>query len=79
MFHVKHFENISDEERWQAVLAKDRRYDGAFLTGVHSTGIYCRPSCPARAPLRKNVRFYLTSNQTEESGLRPCKRCSPNM
>lgn len=79
MFHVKHFENISDEERWQAVLAKDRRYDGAFLTGVHSTGIYCRPSCPARAPLRKKVRFYLTSNQAKESGLRPCKRCSPNM
>lgn len=78
MFHVKHFENISDEERWQAVLAKDRRYDGAFLTGVHSTGIYCRPSCPARAPLRKNVRFYLTSKEAEEAGLRACKRCSPN-
>ncbi len=78
MFHVKHFENISDEERWQAVLAKDRRFDGAFLTGVHSTGIYCRPSCPARAPLRKNVRFYMTSNEAEDDGLRACKRCSPN-
>jgi AraC family transcriptional regulator, regulatory protein of adaptative response / methylated-DNA-[protein]-cysteine methyltransferase len=78
VFHVKHSGNISDEERWQAMLAKDRRFDGAFVTGVHSTGIYCRPSCPARAPLRKNVRFYATSVQAEQAGLRPCKRCSPN-
>lgn len=76
---VTQFGNISDEERWQAMLAKDRRFDGAFVTGVHSTGIYCRPSCPARAPLRKNVRFYATAWDAEAAGLRPCKRCSPNM
>lgn len=75
---MKHLRNIPDEDRWQAMLAKDRRFDGAFVTGVHSTGIYCRPSCPARAPLRKNVRFYVTSAQAEEAGLRPCKRCIPN-
>ncbi len=75
---MKHSGNISDDDRWQAMLAKDRRFDGAFVTGVHSTGIYCRPSCPARAPLRKNVRFYVTSVQAEEAGLRPCKRCAPN-
>ena len=78
MFHVKHLGNISDEERWQAVLGKDRRFDGAFVTGVHSTGIYCRPSCPARAPLRKNVRFYATPAEAEAAGLRACKRCSPS-
>ena len=78
MFHVKHFENISDDARWQAALAKDRRFDGAFVTGVHSTGIYCRPSCPARAPLRKNVRFYAAPADAEAAGLRPCKRCSPS-
>ncbi|MEY4838241.1 MAG: hypothetical protein RLZZ475_2100 [Pseudomonadota bacterium] len=78
MFHVKHYENITDDARWQAMLAKDRRFDGAFVTGVHSTGIYCRPSCPARAPLRKNVRFYATARDAEAAGLRPCKRCSPN-
>ena len=78
MFHVKHLQNISDEERWQAVLAKDRRYDGAFVTGVHSTGIYCRPSCPARAPLRRNIRFYPGPSEAEGAGLRPCKRCSPS-
>ena len=75
---MKHYENMTDEERWQTALAKDRRFDGAFVTGVHSTGIYCRPSCPARAPLRKNVRFYATSQDAANAGLRPCKRCSPN-
>jgi AraC family transcriptional regulator of adaptative response/methylated-DNA-[protein]-cysteine methyltransferase len=78
MFHVEHFKNITDDDRWQRVLAKDRRFDGAFVTGVHSTGIYCRPSCPARAPLRKNVRFYAGSAEAEAAGLRACKRCSPN-
>ena len=77
VFHVKHLENITDEERWQIALAKDRQFDGAFVTGVHSTGIYCRPSCPAREPLRKNVRFYATPAEAEKAGLRPCKRCSP--
>ena len=75
---MKHYENITDEDRWQATLAKDRRFDGAFVTGVHSTGIYCRPSCPARAPHRKNVRFYRTPDEAATAGLRPCKRCSPN-
>lgn len=69
---------LTDDERWQIALAKDRRYDGAFVTGVHSTGIYCRPSCPARAPLRRNVRFYATPADAEGAGLRACKRCSPN-
>ncbi|SHN52773.1 DNA-O6-methylguanine--protein-cysteine S-methyltransferase /Transcriptional regulator Ada [Erythrobacter sanguineus] len=78
MFHVKQMQNLSDDQRWQIVLAKDRRFDGAFVTGVHSTGIYCRPSCPARAPLRRNVRFYAAPAAAEKAGLRPCKRCSPH-
>ncbi|MEM7689658.1 MAG: bifunctional DNA-binding transcriptional regulator/O6-methylguanine-DNA methyltransferase Ada [Pseudomonadota bacterium] len=69
---------LTDDERWTIALAKDRRFDGAFVTGVHSTGIYCRPSCPARAPLRKNVRFYATPADAQAAGLRPCKRCSPD-
>lgn len=75
---MKHLQNISDDYRWRIALAKDRRFDGAFVTGVHSTGIYCRPSCPARAPLRKNVRFYATAVEAQAAGLRPCKRCSPD-
>ena len=68
---------ITDSEAWAAVQRKDRRYDGAFVTGVHSTRIYCRPSCPARAPLRRNVRFYANATDAEAAGLRACKRCSP--
>lgn len=75
---MKQHETISDDQCWQAMLAKDRRFDGAFVTGVHSTGIYCRPSCPARAPHRKNVRFYATPQDAASAGLRPCKRCSPD-
>ena len=68
---------LDDERRWRIALAKDRRYDGAFVTGVHSTGIYCRPSCPARPPRRENVRFYATPVEAETAGLRACLRCRP--
>lgn len=66
-----------DEARWRIALAKDRRFDGLFVTGVHSTGIYCRPSCPARPPRRENVRFYASAGEAEAAGLRACKRCCP--
>jgi AraC family transcriptional regulator of adaptative response/methylated-DNA-[protein]-cysteine methyltransferase len=69
---------LSDDDCWRIALAKDRRFDGRFVTGVHSTGIYCRPSCPARAPKRENVRFYASSAEAEAAGLRACKRCEPN-
>lgn len=69
---------LSDDECWRIALAKDRRFDGRFLTGVHSTGIYCRPSCPARAPKRENVRFYASIAEAEAAGLRACKRCAPD-
>lgn len=68
----------TDEDRWRIALAKDRRFDGAFITGVHSTGIYCRPSCPARPPRRENVRFYASAAEAEAAGLRACKRCAPD-
>lgn len=67
-----------DESRWRIALAKDRRFDGAFFTGVHSTGIYCRPSCPARPPKRENVAFYATPADAESAGLRACLRCRPD-
>ena len=71
-------QTLTDEDRWQIALAKDRRFDGVFVTGVHSTGIYCRPSCPARAPKRENVRFYADYVSAEAAGLRACKRCAPD-
>jgi AraC family transcriptional regulator of adaptative response/methylated-DNA-[protein]-cysteine methyltransferase len=67
-----------DEARWRIALAKDRRFDGTFVTGVHSTGIYCRPSCPARPPKRDNVSFYATPAEAEAAGLRACLRCRPD-
>ncbi|KLE35231.1 bifunctional transcriptional activator/DNA repair enzyme AdaA [Aurantiacibacter luteus] len=70
--------SLTDDQRWQIALAKDRRFDGVFVTGVHSTGIYCRPSCPARAPKRVNVRFYAGPADAEAAGLRACKRCAPD-
>ncbi|MDE2404531.1 MAG: methylated-DNA--[protein]-cysteine S-methyltransferase [Sphingomonadales bacterium] len=67
-----------DDARWRAVLARDRRQDGHFVTGVLSTGIYCRPSCPARHPARANVRFFADGAAARAAGLRPCKRCAPD-
>lgn len=65
-------------ERYRAMLARDARFDGQFITGVHSTGIYCRPSCPASPPKPVNVTFYRTAAAAHEAGLRACKRCLPD-
>src|SRR5467141_4588308 len=63
---------------WQATLARDSRADGTFVLAVRSTHIYCRPSCPARRPLRRNVVFFHTGEEAEKQGFRPCRRCRPN-
>jgi AraC family transcriptional regulator of adaptative response/methylated-DNA-[protein]-cysteine methyltransferase len=69
---------LDEAERWQAVMNRDSRYDGRFVLGVRSTGIYCRPSCPARKPKRSNVVFYAAPEDAERAGFRACKRCQPN-
>lgn len=71
-------ERVDDGLAWQAVKARDRCYDGRFVTGVLSTGIYCRPSCAARHPKRANVRFFAEAVAARAAGLRPCKRCRPD-
>jgi AraC family transcriptional regulator of adaptative response/methylated-DNA-[protein]-cysteine methyltransferase len=63
---------------WQATLQRDTRADGAFFFAVKSTQIYCRPSCPARRPLRKNTLFFQTTSDAERQGFRPCRRCKPD-
>ena len=63
---------------WQATLARDSRADGTFVLAVRSTHIYCRPSCPARRPLRRNVVFFHTREEAERHGYRACLRCKPN-
>ncbi len=69
---------IDDESAWAAALRRDRRFDGQFVSGVFSTGIYCRPSCPARHPKRENVGFFPDGAAARAAGLRPCKRCLPD-
>ncbi len=68
---------MNDAQRYRAVLARDRRFDGRFFTAVLTTGIYCRPVCPARAPHRRNVRFFEHAAAAEAAGFRPCRRCRP--
>ena len=57
--------------------ARDPRFDGRFIIGVLTTGIYCRPVCPARAPAEENVRYCPTSATAQDAGYRPCLRCRP--
>ncbi len=65
------------DERYRIIQSRDSRFDGQFITAVRSTGIYCRPSCPARTPKPSNVTFYVTSAAAHEAGYRACKRCLP--
>jgi AraC family transcriptional regulator of adaptative response / DNA-3-methyladenine glycosylase II len=70
---------MTDDFMYQRILAKDRSYDGRFVTGVLTTGIYCLPSCPARKPKLENVRFFGDEASAAATGLRPCKRCRPEL
>jgi AraC family transcriptional regulator of adaptative response / DNA-3-methyladenine glycosylase II len=71
-------ELLMDDSRYAAVRSRDARFDGEFFFAVVTTGIYCRPSCPATTPKRVNVRFFLTAAGAQEAGFRPCKRCRPD-
>ncbi len=68
---------IDENILWQAVQQRDRGFDGRFFFGVMTTGVYCRPSCAGRQPLRRNVRFFNEPGEAERAGLRPCLRCRP--
>jgi AraC family transcriptional regulator of adaptative response/methylated-DNA-[protein]-cysteine methyltransferase len=69
--------NQSTESRWQAVINRDPGHDGKFVFAVSSTGVYCRPSCPARRPRRENVKFFRAPDNAERAGYRACLRCRP--
>ena len=68
-----------EDERWTTILARDNKFDGKFVFAVQSTGIYCKPSCPARHPRKGNVVFFSSPEEAEKSGFRPCKRCHPRL
>lgn len=69
---------LNAEQCWSAVTSRDSGADGAFVYAVRTTGVYCRPGCASRPPLRKNVAFYETIAEAEAAGFRPCKRCRPS-
>ena len=68
---------IKDDQLWQAVVAKDARFDGQFVFAVSSTGVYCRPSCPSRRAHRERVKFFDLPEAAEQAGFRACLRCQP--
>lgn len=71
--------DLDDDQRYRALKSRDARFDGIFIVGVRTTGIYCRPSCPTPVhPLRKNVDFFTTAAAAQRAGLRACKRCRPD-
>lgn len=70
---------LTDEACFDAHCARDERFDGVFFTGVSTTGIYCRPVCPARTPRRSSCQFFATAVQAENAGFRPCLRCRPEL
>ncbi|WP_407289020.1 AlkA N-terminal domain-containing protein [Streptomyces sp. BP-8] len=69
---------MNEDSRYEAVRSRDARFDGAFFFAVSTTGIYCRPSCPATTPRRRNVSFFPTSAAAQGSGFRACRRCRPD-
>ncbi|KUJ70470.1 AraC family transcriptional regulator [Streptomyces albus subsp. albus] len=69
---------MDEESRYEAVCSRDARFDGEFFFAVATTGIYCRPSCPAVTPKRRNVRFYPTAAAAQRGGFRACRRCRPD-
>lgn len=68
---------LTEDEMWHAFLNKNSEYEGIFYTGVTSTGIFCRPTCSARKPLRENTQFFKTKSAALHAGYRPCQRCKP--
>src|SRR4029079_8998506 len=68
---------MNNDQLWQAVVAKDARFDGQFVFAVNSTGVYCRPSCPSRRAHRERVRFFDLPEAAEQAGFRACLRCQP--
>ncbi|MFB6551010.1 DNA-3-methyladenine glycosylase 2 family protein [Streptomyces sp. NPDC056405] len=77
--HLTHVTHVThDDSRYEAVRSRDGRFDGAFFFAVETTGIYCRPSCPAVTPKRRNVRFFATAAAAQGSGFRACRRCRPD-
>src|SRR4051812_25389323 len=75
---VTNVSRLDVDTAWAAFMRRDRAWDGRVIGAVKTTGIYCKPSCPARRPKRDNVHFYATSEEARAAGYRPCLRCKPD-
>jgi AraC family transcriptional regulator of adaptative response/methylated-DNA-[protein]-cysteine methyltransferase len=75
---VNNVSRLDPETAWAAFMRRDRSWDGRVIGAVHTTGIYCKPSCPARRPKRENVTFYSSAEEARAAGFRPCLRCKPD-
>src|SRR6201992_4548741 len=71
--------DLDHDAAYRVISARDARFDGRLFTGVKTTGIYCRPICPARTPKRENVTFWPSAAAAQEAGFRPCLRCRPEI
>jgi len=71
--------SLDDTAAYQVITARDARFDGRLFVGVTSTGVYCRPICRVRTPMRKNCRFFATPAQAEAASFRPCLKCRPEL
>jgi AraC family transcriptional regulator of adaptative response/methylated-DNA-[protein]-cysteine methyltransferase len=69
---------LDPDTAWAAFMRRDRSWDGRVIGAVHTTGIYCKPSCPAKRPKRENVTFYATAEEARSAGFRACLRCKPD-
>src|SRR6185503_282367 len=69
---------LDPDTAWAAFMRRDRSGDGRIIGAVQTTGIYCKPSCPARRPKRENVTFYASTEEARAAGFRPCMRCKPD-
>src|SRR5215212_7054531 len=75
---VENVTRLDVDTAWAAFMRRDRSWDGRVIGAVSSTGIYCKPSCPARRPKRENVTFFPTCEEARAAGYRPCLRCKPD-
>src|ERR687890_907045 len=75
---VDNVTRLDAETAWAAFMRRDRSWDGRVIGAVSSTGIYCKPSCPARRPKREHVTFFASGEEARAAGYRPCLRCKPD-
>jgi AraC family transcriptional regulator of adaptative response/methylated-DNA-[protein]-cysteine methyltransferase len=76
--HMDNVTRLDPDTAWAAFMRRDRSWDGSVIGAVKTTGVYCKPSCPARRPKREHVSFFANGQEARAAGYRPCLRCKPD-